>query len=91
MLGRFVLILDRISTMKTVTQQAQRQSIPTGLSFENLIEELTAKDRIIEDRDHLIEQKSHVIDVQKRRIAQLEEYLRLEKSRHYGPSSEKNN
>ncbi len=89
MLGRFVLILDRISTMKTVTQQAQKQSIPTGLSFENLIEELTAKDRIIEDRDHLIEQKSHVIDVQKRRIAQLEEYLRLEKSRHYGPSSEK--
>jgi len=63
MLGRFVLLFDRISAMKTVTQQAQKQSIPAGPSFENLIEELTAKDRIIEDRDHLIEQKSHVIDV----------------------------
>jgi len=75
--------------MKTVIQQAQKQSIPEGLSFEKLIEELSAKDRLIEDRDHLIEQKSHVIDEQKRRIAQLEDYLRLEKSRHYGPSSEK--
>jgi len=50
---------------------------------------LTVKDRLIEDREQLIEQKSHVIDEQKRRIAQLKEYLRLEKSRHYGPSSEK--
>lgn len=75
--------------MKTVVPQAQKQSISAGLSLETLIEKLTAKDRLIEDRDHLIEQKSHVIDVQKRRIAQLEEYLRLEKSRHYGPSSEK--
>jgi transposase len=49
---------------------------------------LTAKDRVIEDRDDLIKQKSHVIDQQKRRILQLEDYLRLEKSRRYGPSSE---
>ncbi|MFV9616477.1 MAG: IS66 family transposase [Gammaproteobacteria bacterium] len=75
--------------MKTVSQQAQKQSIPVGLSLETLVEKLTAKDRLLEDRDHLIEQKSHVIDEQKRRIAQLEEYLRLEKSRRYGPSSEK--
>ncbi len=75
--------------MKTVIQQAQKQSIPADFSFEKLLEELTAKDCVIEDRNHLIEQKSHVIDTQKRRIAQLEEYLRLEKSRHYGPSSEK--
>jgi transposase len=60
----------------------QNQSLPAGFSFENLIEELTVK-------DHLIEQKSNVIDAQKRRIEQLEEYLRLEKSRHYGSSSEK--
>lgn len=89
MLGLFALPFDIISAMKTVSQQAQKQSIPVELSLETLIEELTAKDRLIEDRDDLIEQKSHVIDVQKRRIAQLEEYLRLEKSRHYGPSSEK--
>jgi hypothetical protein len=67
--------------MKKEAQSEQNQSLPAGLSFENLIEELTAK-------DHLIKQKSHVIDQQKRRILQLEDYLRLEKSRRYGPSSE---
>jgi transposase len=82
MLGLFALLLGIINAMKTVIPQAKKQTIPEGLSFENLIEELTEK-------NHLIEQKSHVIDEQKRRIAQLEEYLRLEKSRHYGPSSEK--
>lgn len=89
MLGLFTLLFGIIQTMKTVIQQAQKQSIPEGLAFEKLIEELTVKDRLIEDHHKLIEQKSHVIDEQKRRIAQLEEYLRLEKSRHYGPSSEK--
>jgi transposase len=74
--------------MNKLAQSEQNQSLPAGFSFENLIEELTAKDRVIEDRDHLIKQKSHVIDQQKRRILQLEDYLRLEKSRRYGPSSE---
>jgi transposase len=82
MLGLLTLFFGIISAMKTVVKQAQKQSIPEGLSFEKLIEKLTAK-------DHLIKQKTHVIDEQKRRIAQLEEYLRLEKNRHYGPSSEK--
>jgi len=89
MLGLFTLLFGIIQTMKTVIPQAQKQSISEGLSFEKLIEELTVKDRLIEGHHKLIEQKSHVIDGQKRRIAQLEEYLRLEKSRHYGPSSEK--
>ena len=74
--------------MKRAIKQTQKQSFPGGFSVENLIEKLTAKDRVIEDRDHLIEQKSQVIDQQKNRIAQLEAYLRLEKSRRYGHSSE---
>jgi transposase len=74
--------------VKRAIKQTQKQSFPGGFSVENLIEKLTAKDRVIEDRDHLIEQKSQVIDQQKNRIAQLEAYLRLEKSRRYGPSSE---
>ena len=85
MLGLIAVFFGIITRMETGVQQ----SVTMGFSLEKLIEELTAKDRLIDDRDHLIEQKSHVIDVQKRRIAQLEEYLRLEKSRHYGPSSEK--
>jgi hypothetical protein len=74
--------------MNKAAQSEQNQSLPAGSSFENLIEKLTAKDRVIEDRDDLIKQKSHVIDQQKRRILQLEDYLRLEKSRRYGPSIE---
>jgi transposase len=74
--------------VKTTIKQTQKHSFSAGFSLENLLEKLTAKDRVIEDRDHLIEQKSQVIDQQKNRIAQLEAYLRLEKSRRYGPSSE---
>ena len=72
-----------ILPMKTVVSSDQKTTIPKGLSLEKLIEELTLKDDIID-------KKSHVISEQKKRIALLEEYLRLEKCRHYGASSEKN-
>ena len=72
-----------ILSMKTVVSSDQKTTIPKGLSLEKLIEELTLKDDIID-------KKSHVISEQKKRIALLEEYLRLEKCRHYGASSEKN-
>ena len=71
-----------ILLMKTVVSSVQKTTIPKGLSLEKLIEELTLKDDIID-------KKSHVISEQKKRIALLEEYLRLEKSRHYGTRSEK--
>lgn len=89
MLGLFSLLFSIMLHMKSVSQSEQKQSVTTGLSLENLIAKLTEKDRLIEDRDYLIEQKSNVISEQQRRIAQLEEYLRLEKCRRYGPSSEK--
>lgn len=72
-----------IQPMKSVVSSVQKTTIPKGLSLEKLIEELTLKNDIID-------KKSHVISEQKKRIALLEEYLRLEKSRHYGVSSEKN-
>lgn len=37
----------------------------------------------------IIDQKSEVIEQQKKRIAALEEYLRLERARRFGASSEK--
>jgi transposase len=37
----------------------------------------------------IIKKKSEVIDAQQKRIATLEEYLRLERARRFGPSSEK--
>ena len=89
MLRQFAVFFGIITPMEPGVQQAQKQSVTMGFSVEKLIEELTVKDRLIEDHQCLIEQKSHVISEQQRRIAQLEEYLRLERSRHYGPSSEK--
>jgi len=89
MLGLFRPFFDTIKRMKTVTKQALEASTPASFSFEKLLEAVTQKDRFLEEQQHLIEQKSHVIHEQKKRIAVLEEYLRLEKSRRYGPSSEK--
>lgn len=57
--------------------------------IENLLLSLTEKDTIIDQKSHIIEQKSDVIEQQKRRIAVLEEYLRLERARRFGASSEK--
>ena len=68
--------------MRLRPETEQKQSVTTGISFENLIAALTEKDQVIE-------QKSLVISEQQKRIAELEAYLRLEKSRRYGPSSEK--
>jgi transposase len=82
MLERSGVFFGILSRMKSVMQSEQKQAVTAGLSFENLIAELSAK-------DHIIEQKSHVISEQQRRIEQLEEHLRLEKNRRYGPSSEK--
>jgi transposase len=43
-----------------------------------------------QQRDDVVEKKSDVIAAQKKRIEQLEEYLRLMKHHRYGSSSEKN-
>lgn len=46
--------------------------------------------KVISQQEEVIEKKTTVIEEQKKRIAQLEEYLRLERARLYGRSSEKN-
>ena len=51
---------------------------------------LLEKDNALLEKDNIIQKKSVVIDEQKKRIALLEEYLRLERARLYGRSSEKN-
>lgn len=45
---------------------------------------------LLAEKDQVIAYQSDIINKQKKRIAQLEEYLRLERARHYGRSSEKN-
>ena len=51
---------------------------------------LAEKSLLIVQQSVIIEKKSDIITEQKQRIAILEEYLRLERSRLYGCSSEKN-
>ena len=45
--------------------------------------------KVVSEKDQVIEKKSEFIDQLKRRIEALEEYLRLERTRRFGPSSEK--
>lgn len=62
-------------------------------AFELLIEKdqvIEYQLRSLEEKNQLINKKSDVITEQQKRIAQLEQYLRLERARHYGRSSEKN-
>ena len=51
---------------------------------------LAKKDQLIDRQSIIISKKSDVIATQKQRIELLEEYLRLERARLYGRSSEKN-
>ena len=60
------------------------------LDVDALIDILTKKDLEINTKDQVIEKKSSVIEEQKKRIEILEEYLRLERSRRFGASSEQN-
>ena len=48
------------------------------------------KDKALAYKDNILDKKDDVIAEQKKRIALLEEYLRLEKTRRFGPNSEKN-
>ena len=50
---------------------------------------LLEKENVILEKDDIIQKKSQVIEEQKKRITLLEEYLRLERARLYGRSSEK--
>jgi len=56
----------------------------------SLVELLAENHIFIEQQSDIIEKKSVVIAEQKQRIVILEEYLRLERARLYGKSSEKN-
>lgn len=61
----------------------------TALDMEALLKAIQTKDGVILEKDDIIDKKNVVITEQKKRIAILEEYLRLERARLYGRSSEK--
>lgn len=66
---------------KTVPKTGSHRQLNT-LSVDELLSRL-------DEHDQVIQKKSDVIESQKKRIALLEEYLRLERLRRFGPSSEK--
>ncbi len=65
---------------ETVDRQASAAAM--GGDLDKLME-------LLDYQHQVIEKKSDVIEEQKKRIRILEEYLRLERARRYGPSSEK--
>ena len=74
-----------------ITPQKTHLSERTSPSdIEALLNALDTKDRELEQKNQIIDKKSDVIEAQQQRIAILEEYLRLQRARHFGPKSEKN-
>lgn len=75
--------------MKSATKTSK--STPNPGRHEQLntlsVKELLSR---LDEHDRIIQKKSDVIESQQKRIALLEEYLRLERLRRFGPSSEKN-
>ena len=71
-----VALLDALKQLQEHNLQLQRQ--------------LDEKNGFISEQNGVIDKKSEVIGVQKKRIAILEEYLRLAKHKQFGSSSEKN-
>ncbi|MCX4025329.1 IS66 family transposase [Spartinivicinus marinus] len=72
---------------KNIASTSQQFSSSYVEELSSLLQE---KEAIIADNKRLIDQKCHIIEEQQKRIAILEEYLRLERHRRFGPSSEKN-
>lgn len=68
--------------------EAVEADIAVHLNADTLLEILTKKEHEISIKDQVIEKKSSVIEEQKKRIDILEEYLRLERARRFGSSSE---
>ena len=69
--------------VKTTSEviEPNRSALAHGSEIDELIS-------VIEQQNQVIEKKSSVIDAQKKRIEILEQYLRLERARRFGPSSE---
>lgn len=70
-------------TLKVAYEQLQKQN-------EQLQQQLDEQNGLISEKTEIIDKKSVVIGAQKKRIAILEEHIRLANHKQYGPSSEKN-
>ncbi len=68
--------------MKSVPQSSKKQE-------EKPLDHMSEVQALLSEQDDIIQKKSDVIERQKKRIEFLEEYLRLEKSKRFAPSSEK--
>jgi len=79
----------KYTAMITIKKQVS-SSLRNQINIDNLMSKLDSKDHIIDEHLHVIKQKDIVINEQQKRIALLEEYLRLAKVQRFGQSSEKN-
>lgn len=74
---------------KTLTHTSILAENSADIDVAALLKELGKQSEIIGEKSDIIDKKSEVIEEQKRRIAILEEYLRLARAQRFGPSSEK--
>ena len=82
--------------MQSAIIKQQKQASYEGLDVPELLAALAGKDQLLDAKDELLQvhekhldDKNHIIREQQKRIAIIEEYLRLAKVQRFGSSSEK--
>lgn len=75
--------------MQTAARQQENQACYDDLPASELLRLLAEKDELLSASQHALETKNHIIREQEKRIALIEEYLRLAKIQRFGASSEK--
>jgi transposase len=78
-----------MGTMQTANNNKKEHPDYSALSVPELLAALAAKDQQLSDTQQALDNKDHIIREQQKRIALVEEYLRLAKIQRYGSSSEK--
>ncbi len=82
--------------MQRAAKKQEKQGAYEGLTAAELVALLNQKDQLLEEQDDVLkarqkhlDDKNHIILEQQKRIALIEEYLRLARIQRYGSSSEK--
>lgn len=78
------------TSLQEQVQFLQRQLDEQAVFINEQVDVINEQSILIDEKAQIIDKKADVIGAQKKRIAILEEYLRLANQKRFGASSEKN-
>ncbi len=84
-------LTDTTSLQANIAPALPVEAAGCSADIDTLVKVIAQQESAIQEKEEVIEKKSTVIAGQQKLIALLEEYLRLERARLYGRSSEKSN